>query len=97
MLLRLEVNVVAFERGAFLRGEIGQGLVVIGERANFLAARGGQGVLILQHVKGGGLADGVGFLLGVQRGLGVNARLPRGVHALIARTAPVSRRCQSPP
>ena len=35
-LLRLEVDVVAFERGAFLRVEIGERLIVIGERPDFL-------------------------------------------------------------
>jgi hypothetical protein len=42
-------------------GEIGERLVVIGQRADFLRTGGGQIVLIGQHFKGGGLADGVGF------------------------------------
>ena len=51
ILLRLEVDVVAFERAAFLRGEVGERLVVIGERADFLRARGGQVVLIFSTSK----------------------------------------------
>ena len=78
-------------------GEVGERFVVIGQRADFLPALGGEVVLKLQHFKGGAFADGVFFLLGVERGLGINARLPRGLHALISRIGPASPRCQFPP
>src|ERR1700760_1234652 len=82
-LLHFKIDVAALQSAAFLLGEVGQGLLVVGQGPDFLPLGGGQIVLIGQHFERGGLADRISLLFGIEGFLGVNTRLARSLHAFV--------------
>src|SRR5258706_7182181 len=77
-LLDFQIDSMPLQRAAFVEGELGQRLVVIGERLDFVAARGREVALQLEHLEAGALAVFEFFLLGLQRGFRVLTGLPGG-------------------
>src|SRR5437016_12792839 len=72
----------ALEGGAFLQGNVGQGLVVIGQGANLGGAGGGEVFCQLKNNETGAFAVLEFFLFGLESGFSIDAGFSSGADGL---------------